>query len=185
VGLRQVVLPVAGVQYNTNGLLGHDGIVGIKTGSTGQANGCLVFVAHAQAAGRMRTLYGAVFGVKPAPGQGWLTAVSLATAKLLPAVTASIRPVKVLSPGTQAARVVAPWGASTPALATKGVTLVGWPGLPVRITPVPSSKLSPTMPPNVDVGQGRVQVGAQEATVGLRTTRPIKGPTLRWKLGQV
>lgn len=39
-------LPVAGTVRNTNTLLGHDGFVGIKTGSHDAAGGCFMFRAH-------------------------------------------------------------------------------------------------------------------------------------------
>ena len=39
----QVRLPAAGLAYNVNSALGHGGIDGVKTGSTPQAGGCLVF----------------------------------------------------------------------------------------------------------------------------------------------
>jgi D-alanyl-D-alanine carboxypeptidase (penicillin-binding protein 5/6) len=38
-------LPVAGTVYNTNTLLGHNGFVGIKTGSDAAAGGCFAFRA--------------------------------------------------------------------------------------------------------------------------------------------
>ena len=40
VAMPQVTLPVAGVAYNVNSSLGHDGIVGVKTGSGGPAGAC-------------------------------------------------------------------------------------------------------------------------------------------------
>ncbi len=43
VALPQVRLPAAGLACNVNSALGHDGIDGVKTGSTPQADGCLVF----------------------------------------------------------------------------------------------------------------------------------------------
>jgi D-alanyl-D-alanine carboxypeptidase (penicillin-binding protein 5/6) len=42
---RSYWLPVAGVVRNTNTLLGHDGFVGMKTGSDQAAGGCLMFRA--------------------------------------------------------------------------------------------------------------------------------------------
>jgi serine-type D-Ala-D-Ala carboxypeptidase (penicillin-binding protein 5/6) len=40
VAMRQATLPVAGRQYNLNAMLGNDGIVEVKTGSTSHARGC-------------------------------------------------------------------------------------------------------------------------------------------------
>lgn len=44
-GTADAVLPVAGPVHNTNSLLGRDGFVAGKTGSTSAAGGCLVFRA--------------------------------------------------------------------------------------------------------------------------------------------
>jgi D-alanyl-D-alanine carboxypeptidase (penicillin-binding protein 5/6) len=62
-GKPSAYLPVAGVVTNTNSLLGRDGFVAGKTGSTSSAGGCLVFrvVRHG------RTLDGAVLGQRGTP----------------------------------------------------------------------------------------------------------------------
>src|SRR6202035_5875461 len=46
VATKEVVLPVAGLQRNLDGLLGTNGIVGIKTGTTTSAGGCFVLAAR-------------------------------------------------------------------------------------------------------------------------------------------
>lgn len=57
---REVSLPRAGEVQNYNALLGHDGVVGVKTGSTDQAGGAVVFAArHGD-----RLIVGAVLGQK-------------------------------------------------------------------------------------------------------------------------
>ncbi|MHB1810461.1 MAG: D-alanyl-D-alanine carboxypeptidase family protein, partial [Solirubrobacteraceae bacterium] len=55
-------LPVAGKVTNYNGLVGHEGYVGIKTGSDSQAGGCLLFAKRVAVAGRRFTLLGVVLG---------------------------------------------------------------------------------------------------------------------------
>src|SRR2546430_14441329 len=45
VATPSATLPVAGTVHNTNTLLGHDGFVGVKTGSDHAARGCLAFPA--------------------------------------------------------------------------------------------------------------------------------------------
>jgi serine-type D-Ala-D-Ala carboxypeptidase (penicillin-binding protein 5/6) len=56
------VVPVAGVVRNTNALLGQDGIVGLKTGSTGAAGGCLLVAARAEVNGHATVIVAATFG---------------------------------------------------------------------------------------------------------------------------
>jgi D-alanyl-D-alanine carboxypeptidase (penicillin-binding protein 5/6) len=56
------VVPVAGVVRNYNTLLGQDGIVGLKTGSTHAAGGCVLIAAWRQAGGRKTLIVAATFG---------------------------------------------------------------------------------------------------------------------------
>jgi D-alanyl-D-alanine carboxypeptidase (penicillin-binding protein 5/6) len=56
------LLPVAGVVRNTNALLGQDGIVGLKTGSTQAAGGCLLVAARQEVNGRGILIVAATFG---------------------------------------------------------------------------------------------------------------------------
>jgi serine-type D-Ala-D-Ala carboxypeptidase (penicillin-binding protein 5/6) len=55
-------LPVAGTVRNTNTLLGHDGFVGVKTGSTSAAGGCFAFRSIRWIDGRETTITGVVLG---------------------------------------------------------------------------------------------------------------------------
>jgi len=59
---RSYWLPVAGQVTNTNALLGHDGFVGMKTGSDAAAGGCLMFRAVLPTASGSRSLIGVVLG---------------------------------------------------------------------------------------------------------------------------
>ena len=56
------VVPVAGVVRNTNTLLGQDGIVGLKTGSTQAAGGCLLVAAWPEVNGHRTLIVAATFG---------------------------------------------------------------------------------------------------------------------------
>jgi serine-type D-Ala-D-Ala carboxypeptidase (penicillin-binding protein 5/6) len=62
VGTPSATLPVAGTVHNTNRLLGHDGFVGVKTGSTGAAGGCFAFRAIRWIDGKRTTITGVVLG---------------------------------------------------------------------------------------------------------------------------
>ena len=55
-------LPVAGTVHNTNALLGRNGFVGVKTGSTGAAGGCFAFRAVRWIDGERTTITGVVLG---------------------------------------------------------------------------------------------------------------------------
>jgi serine-type D-Ala-D-Ala carboxypeptidase (penicillin-binding protein 5/6) len=62
VATPSATLPVAGTVRNTNTLLGHDGFVGVKTGSHDAAGGCFAFRAVRWIDGKRTTITGVVLG---------------------------------------------------------------------------------------------------------------------------
>ncbi|HEX2402895.1 MAG TPA: hypothetical protein VHJ79_23375, partial [Mycobacterium sp.] len=62
VATPSATLPVAGTVHNTNTLLGYDGFVGVKTGSTAAAGGCFAFRAIRWIDGKRTTITGVVLG---------------------------------------------------------------------------------------------------------------------------
>ncbi|MEY9862007.1 D-alanyl-D-alanine carboxypeptidase (penicillin-binding protein 5/6) [Catenulispora sp. GAS73] len=62
VAMPSVTLPVAGTVANTDTLLGHDGFVGVKTGSDTAAGGCFAFQAVRTIGGKQTTITGVVLG---------------------------------------------------------------------------------------------------------------------------
>jgi serine-type D-Ala-D-Ala carboxypeptidase (penicillin-binding protein 5/6) len=62
VATPSVTLPVAGTVHNTNWLLGHDGFVGVKTGSDNPAGGCFAFRAVRRIDGKQTAVTGVVLG---------------------------------------------------------------------------------------------------------------------------
>jgi serine-type D-Ala-D-Ala carboxypeptidase (penicillin-binding protein 5/6) len=62
VATPSATLPVAGTVHNTNRLLGHNGFVGVKTGSDDAAGGCFAFRAIRWIDGKRTTITGVVLG---------------------------------------------------------------------------------------------------------------------------
>jgi serine-type D-Ala-D-Ala carboxypeptidase (penicillin-binding protein 5/6) len=79
VAMPSATLPIAGTVHNTNTLLGHEGFVGVKTGSTAAAGGCFAFRAIRWIDGRRTTITGVVLGQ---PGHDRIAA-GLAAAKAM------------------------------------------------------------------------------------------------------
>jgi D-alanyl-D-alanine carboxypeptidase (penicillin-binding protein 5/6) len=67
-GQSSAVIPVAGTVDNLNRLLGEDGIVGLKTGSTSAAGGCVLLAARSEAGHRRSLIVVAVLGQPGNPG---------------------------------------------------------------------------------------------------------------------
>jgi serine-type D-Ala-D-Ala carboxypeptidase (penicillin-binding protein 5/6) len=62
VATPSATLPVAGTVHNTNTLLGYDGFVGVKTGSTAAAGGCFAFRVIRPIDGKQTAITGVVLG---------------------------------------------------------------------------------------------------------------------------
>ncbi|HEY2327461.1 MAG TPA: hypothetical protein VGH52_08265 [Gaiellaceae bacterium] len=62
VAMPSATLPVVGTVYNTDSLLGHNGFVGVKTGSDRAAGGCFAFRAIAWIDGKRTAINGVVLG---------------------------------------------------------------------------------------------------------------------------
>src|SRR5581483_682921 len=88
VATRSARLPVVGTVRNTNALLGHDGFVGVKTGSDDAAGGCFAFRAIRWIDGRRTTITGVVLGQ---PGDDQITAGLTTAAAVVGRITA-LRP---------------------------------------------------------------------------------------------
>jgi D-alanyl-D-alanine carboxypeptidase (penicillin-binding protein 5/6) len=89
VAMPSTVLPVVGEVANFNELVGHEGFVGIKTGSDQAAGGCLLFAKRIHADDRTLTVLGAVLGQR----EGDFIQAALANANRLAAsVDAALTP---------------------------------------------------------------------------------------------
>ncbi|GAA3752707.1 hypothetical protein GCM10022225_41620 [Plantactinospora mayteni] len=130
---KKATLPVAGEVKNYNSLVGRDGVVGIKTGSTDEAGGCLVFAAVVKVGGRKVTIVGAVLGQPGANTPVQLDRVFKATRPLVRTATAALTAHPVVRTGDQVATVTGPLGTGTTIHAGKDLTVVGWPGMRVRL----------------------------------------------------
>ncbi len=65
VAQQQAAIPEAGIIKNTNQMLGINGTIGIKTGTTDKAGSCLLFAArYTTSAGKKDTIIGVIMGDK-------------------------------------------------------------------------------------------------------------------------
>ena len=86
VALPEAEIPVVGTIRNYNDLLGVNGVFGIKTGSTDEAGGNLVFASRLTVGSRKLTIVGAVFNQPGAQTPQQLAKVNREVKKLLTAV---------------------------------------------------------------------------------------------------
>ncbi|HYB18170.1 MAG TPA: hypothetical protein VEF71_22270, partial [Streptosporangiaceae bacterium] len=175
-------LPVAGLAYNVNAALGHDGIVGVKTGSSSQAGGCLAFAATRTVAGSRVTIVGIVLGVQATAAQpSELGGVISASENLLGSVGGDLERIQVISPGAVLGSVSSAWAAGTAAVAATGIAVTAWPGTPVTVTVTPRP-LGHAISQGQPVAQAAITVGSEVRHITLDASQDAPAPSLSWRL---
>jgi D-alanyl-D-alanine carboxypeptidase (penicillin-binding protein 5/6) len=183
VATAQVTLPVAGRQYNVDGLLGRDGIIGIKTGSTSQAGGCFVFAARKLVAGRSVTVVGAVLHQVATRAQpSILGVVFRASTTLLAGAHREVARLTAVRRGATLAHVMTPWGARVAVKAASSVSFLGWPELPSHTVFGTRYPLTVPIKAGQTIGTAFVSAGEQRAQVRLVAARAVAGPSFSWRL---
>jgi D-alanyl-D-alanine carboxypeptidase (penicillin-binding protein 5/6) len=178
VSQTSIVLPIAGEIPNYVSSIGTDGIVGVKSGFTQAAMGCLVIAADRMVAGRKVLVMAAVTGQ---PGITPLDTANTADVTL-DAVAADLHESPVLARHVRAATVGTAWhDDGVPADTTRAVTFLEWPGDVVRMafTPIPVKVGART---GTLAGTLVISDGAEHASVPVRTTAVVTPPPLTWKL---
>jgi D-alanyl-D-alanine carboxypeptidase (penicillin-binding protein 5/6) len=182
VAMPQVTLPVAGLAYNVNAALGHDGIVGVKTGSTSQAGGCLAFAAIRTVAGSPVMIVGVVLGVQATAAQpSELSGVISASENLLGSVAAGLEHFQVVRPGTVLGQVSGAWTAGPAAVAATGVSVTAWPGTPVTVTVTPR-QLGHAVRRGQPVARATVTIGSYLSHITLNASQDAPAPSVSWLL---
>jgi D-alanyl-D-alanine carboxypeptidase (penicillin-binding protein 5/6) len=181
VGMKTAVLPVAGTVKNYNELLGVDDVIGIKTGSTDQAGGNLLFAARYPVGSATVTIYGAVFNQpgKDTPRQ--LAAANEAVRKMLGALRSALQVFTVVAAGTDLGAASSAWKESTRVRVATEVKLLGWPGMPVTVS-VHAVATGKNVGAGQLVGVLTVTAGASTATADLHVESAIDEPTAWWRL---
>ncbi|MFC7896997.1 D-alanyl-D-alanine carboxypeptidase [Streptomyces sp. NPDC057381] len=156
---------------NWNQLVGHNGVVGIKTGTTTSALGNLVFAAKKEVGGETRTIVGAVVRQPATADKGILAAALDSSDKLIRAAQDVLESSTILKKGGVVGYVDDGLGGRTPVVATEDVRAVGWPGLTVKLTfeadEVPHTAAAGTKVGTLTVGDGDA-AGAVKVPVALQ-----------------
>jgi D-alanyl-D-alanine carboxypeptidase (penicillin-binding protein 5/6) len=147
VAQKSAVIPVAGTVKNYNTLLGHDGVTGIKTGSTLAAGGCLMFSADVPLAGRTEHVYGVVLG-QPGTSSTILPHALDAARRLVVAARSTLGTATVAAGGRRVAVVRQTMHADRELAPAADVQVVGWPGLgyKLRVSGPPSAPVLTVAP---------------------------------------
>ncbi|WP_250002771.1 hypothetical protein [Actinoplanes sp. M2I2] len=176
VALPSATIPVTGKIQNYNDLLGVQGVAGIKTGSTDEAGGCLLFSARLTVGDRKLTVVGAVFNQPGLNTPEQLANVNQEVRRLLRAVRQTVKQY-TLVPAEPVGEIRTAWGSTSAVRPATPLKVVGWPGqtVPVQVT---------TSAPGASVTAGQ-PVGTLQAAgvrVDLRADTTTTDPSPWWRL---
>jgi len=175
VALQSVRVPGVGTVDSTNEILGEDGVIGIKTGSTDEAGGNLLFAAARDVAGQRVTIFGAVFG------QTTRVAAFEATTRLLAATGPSIQQAKVMSAGQTLGTVKTEWGGEVEVVAGEDVRMLHWPGMQLHAW-IEFDAVDAPMAQGTQVGWLNLELGEQKVRVPAVLAKGVSKPSAIWKL---
>ncbi|NUS86790.1 MAG: D-alanyl-D-alanine carboxypeptidase [Streptomyces sp.] len=173
--------------YNNNNLLVKPGVVGIKTGSSTPAGGALMWGAEKTIDGNKRLILGVVLEQR-APGilQNSLDLVQTNSYKLITAVQDGLTSATVAKKGEVVGHVDDGLGGTTPVVATKDVTAVGWGGLEVELELIDGGKVVPhTAKAGTVVGQLAVGSGSARVKVPVALQSDLSEPSFGAKLVRI
>jgi D-alanyl-D-alanine carboxypeptidase (penicillin-binding protein 5/6) len=178
VAMGQATLPVAGLVYNFDYALGHEGIVGIKTGTDAAAGGCFLFEATSTVDGQKVTVVGAVLGQRTVSP---IDAVLAAAEALAKAAFAEMAELPAVPAGKLVGHIEDAWGDSVDVDTATSPKIVGWPGLGVpvqlHVAPLPSKIEADT-----HIGTLTLDVGGKNLGIDVRASHPLTHPSPLWRL---
>ncbi|MGY0017838.1 D-alanyl-D-alanine carboxypeptidase [Streptomyces sp. YJ-C3] len=107
--------------------------IGIKTGTTTAAGGNILFAAEKTVDGKKQTIIGAALGQYGKPGVANIDEVTGVVSKLIESGQSALTAKTIVKKGDVVGRVDDGLGGTTPVVATKDVSAVGWSGLTVKL----------------------------------------------------
>ena len=180
VGMGQAQLPVAGIVYNVDGVLGQSGIIGIKTGSGLNTGANFLFAASVAVDGHQIIFYGCVMGQ--------LTlADTFASAKaLIGSMQSALHVRRVIARNQTIATYVTPWGAQSDLVSSVDVDLVEWPGMVLRQgLDARSLVVDKPVPAGTREGTEHIVLGDYNLDVPLVTADSLYPPGRLWRLTRI
>ncbi len=177
VNQSQADLPVAGIVYNVNRLVGHAGIVGIKTGNTDQAGGCYLFsVKRAIDEMHTVTLVGANMG---APN------LTQAIDDALPLIDAAYKAFSVTNPvrtNQIVGHISQTGGTETSLIVGRGLTVLTWEGQKPAVDSVKINHIGPSVNQGEEIGQLNLVIGNQTYHLPLVAAHTIPQHSYIWRI---
>ncbi len=152
--------------YNTNKVLGKNGMIGGKTGSSTPAQSCFMWAAVKEIGGVKRTLVGVTLG-QPATKEepSLVNAAQPVSQKINVAAQSALTGQTLAKQGDVVGYVDDGVGGKVSVVAAKDLTVAGWSGITAHLTLTPIGRIAHTLPAGTQVGtlsagdgDGRIEV---------------------------
>ncbi len=174
VSTPSVSLPGIGTFDNTNGLLGHDGVDGIKSGTLDDHGTDLLFAANYRIGGTTVRVIGAVLGASDH------STLYAAVRAMLSSVKKGFHVVRLATAGESFAAYSPPWQHRVEAIATRSASAVVWSDSPVTATvAAPRTGLAGT---GAKAGSVTFTTDTETIVVPLTLNRAVADPGPWWRL---
>jgi serine-type D-Ala-D-Ala carboxypeptidase (penicillin-binding protein 5/6) len=174
-----ITLPGDGLLTNYVPIVGTDGVVGVKSGFTQQAMGCVVLAADREVAGRPVVVLAAVTGQQ---GLDPIGAADSSALSLIDAATSGLGVLTLVPGGSREATVSASWTSRRVAAGTRSsVSALVWPGTRWSFALSPKPLHGP-VESGETVATLTVSDGASRLSVPVQTTAALPTPSTRWRL---
>jgi D-alanyl-D-alanine carboxypeptidase (penicillin-binding protein 5/6) len=170
-------LSVSGVGAikNSNKLLGHDGVDGIKTGTLQEAGACLLFSTRFRVGSHAITVVGVVLGGVDHDS------LDAAVQKLIASAKAGFHEVTLAEAGQSFGAYTTAWNEKARAVAAKSQSVPVWADTPITAT-VKAAPIT-LAEAGAPVGSVKFTVGGTTISVPLRLDKSIDDPGALWRLG--
>ncbi|WP_111494844.1 D-alanyl-D-alanine carboxypeptidase family protein [Peterkaempfera bronchialis] len=166
--------------FNNNQLLTTgDRVIGVKTGSSTPAGGCLMWAAEKEVGGTTQLIIGVVMGQQ---GPQILQKVLDVSGDLIAAAQKNLTDHTVLRKGDVVGYVDDGLGGKVPATVSQDVTVVGWSGLSVEVNLEPQGTLPHTAKAGTRVGTVTVGSGQGEVKVPVVLKHDLAPPSISSRL---
>ncbi|HMK99464.1 MAG TPA: hypothetical protein VK428_04690 [Acidimicrobiales bacterium] len=171
--------PMAGLLSNYVSAIGTDGVVGIKSGFTQAAMGCVVLAADRQVDGRRVLILAAVTGQ---PGVTPLDTAQSGALSLIDTAAGGLQVATLVPAHRLEGSLSAPWSTTRPRLVSGSTlsTLV-WPGTRWSSS-LQVNRITRSVTAGQVVGSLTFSSGKREISVPVRTTASVRPPSMSWRL---
>lgn len=178
VSKTNATIPVAGTVYNSNHLLGSDGVNGIKTGNSDEAHGCVLISANYTVSnGKTVTIVVAVMGspsLRAALAEGKV---------LLNAAKPHFVARQVVQSGQAFGDLYVPWepNSTAHAIAAYAGSAITWDGV-VSPLDVSIHRITTGVTKGSVIGSVKLSAGSATVSIPLIIDRTISAPSSWWRL---